>query len=207
MKKVFVFLLLLHTTTAVAGDLQLGLNVGPAFVRNADFNGQNAKTGIHLMAGFNVAYSLDCQSRFCQGLFLEPGFAFTFPATTNFGSTRVASTGVLGNYSESLKIYSGAINLKKHFRAGRRLTVFALGGIGISYFQISNSRFTDALGTAQTLNVSESSLNPNINLGLGIAYEASAKLLISIGLVPHIVFTSIADQSYMTLPLGINYAF
>ncbi len=207
MKKLLIIVVLLLPSLAYASDLQLGLKAGGSFVRNADFNGGQAKTDFHFMVGMNVSYPLNCRSSFCRGLFLEPGFAFTFPAKTNFGSTRVASTGVIGDYSESLKIYSGDLNLKKHFRAGRKTTFYALTGFGISYFQVTNTHFTDALGVEQSLNISKSSINPNLNVGVGISVEASNKLLIDLGITPHIVFTGITDQSYLMLPLTVSYAF
>lgn len=207
MKKILFILLVLQCPLAFASKAQLGITVGPTFVRNEDFNGANAQTDLHFTAGMGVSYPIGCQGRFCHGLFLEPGFSYTFPATTQFGSTRISSTGLTGDYSESLKIYSGNLNIKKHFRAGRKLTLFALGGVGISYFQLSQVRFIDALGTALPLNVSTSSLNPNLNLGAGLAFEASEKLLIDFRIIPHIVFADIMEQSYFTMPIGLHYAF
>ncbi len=207
MKKILFILLALQSPLAFASKPQLGITVGPTFVRNADFNGTNAHTDFHFIAGMSVSYPIGCQGRFCHGLFLEPGFSFTFPTTTRFGSTRVSTTGLTGDYSESLKIYSGNLNIKKHFRAGRKFTLFALGGLGISYFQLSQVRFIDALGATLPLNVSTSSLNPNLNLGAGFAFEASQKLLIDFRIIPHIVFADIMEQSYFTMPLGFHYAF
>lgn len=196
----------LWSTMGLASDLTLGLQVAPAFVRNADFNGEHVKTTAHLNLGLNLSYPLNCSSRFCTGLFLEPGFSFTLPATTSFGSTQVASSGLSGNYSESQKIYSGDLNLKKHFKLSSKLTAFAASGVGLSYFQLSNISFTDALGQPQALNVSTSSLNFNVNLGAGLAYEVNSKLLIDVGIVPHLVFAHVSDQSYLTVPIGLHYA-
>ncbi len=207
MKKLLTFVFILFSCTANAGQLQLGINTGPVMARNADFNSGNTKTAFHLMVGLNASYGIECGSAFCQGLFLEPSFEFTLPATTHFGSTRIASTGLLGNYSESQKIYSGQLNLKKHFRVGQKFTLFAMTGIGISYFELSKIRFTDALGATLPLNISTSSLNPHLNLGAGLTYAAGDKFLLSLGFVPHIVVTAIADQSYLSIPVGLNYAF
>ncbi len=207
MKFYFTALLAMCLASAVfASDLTLGLQAGPALVRNADFNSANAKTTAHLNLGLNFAFPLHCTSRFCDGLFLEPGFSFTLPASTSFGSTQVASSGLTGNYSESQKIYSGDLNLKKHFKLSSKLTAFAASGIGVSYFQLSNINFTDALGQPLALAVSTSSPNFNVNLGVGLAYEVNSKFLIDVGIVPHLVFTNVSDQSYLTVPIGIHYA-
>lgn len=207
----FIFIitlsLLFFSVIGQASELQMGLSVGPAFVRNADFNGSNTDTDTHLVVGLNLDYPIQCASGFCDGLFVEPGFILSFAGESQFGSTRVASTGVTGNYSESVTIYSGNVNFKKYFRLHPKLSAFVLSGLGASYFKLSNVHFTDALGQELALNISQSSLNMNFNIGAGIAYEVGNKVLIDIKMEPHLVFPSISDQSFLTVPIGLHYAF
>lgn len=203
----FIIIYFFLSAEVFAGGLQIGIHAGPSMLRNADFNGGNTSFNTHLMAGLDISYPLTCHSRFCDGLFLEPRFSLTLPATTHFGSTTVAGTGLTGNYSESLRVYTGDLNFKKHFTLKSKLTLFAIAGAGISYFKLSNTRFTDALGVALPLTISETSLNINVNLGFGFAYELSDKLLLDLGIIPHLVMPSVTDQSYITFPVGIHYAF
>lgn len=210
MTKIFFIItlsLLFFSVIGEASELQMGLNLGPSFVRNSDFNGANVSTTTQLMLGLNLDYPIQCKSRICDGLFIEPGFHLSLAGQSDFGSTHVASSGVTGNYSESVTIYSGNVNLKKHFRLKPKLSAFLLSGLGASYFKLSDIHFTDALGQELALNVSETSLNMNFNVGAGFSFEVGNKILFDVRIVPHVVLPSVTKQSFLTIPVGLHYAF
>lgn len=133
--------LILFSSPSRAESPQIGLFTGVTLAQNADFNNQNTKTNTHFTVGLTIPFKIGCHSSFCRGLFVEPKFSFSFPAKSNFGSTSIASTGITGTYSESQKIYSGNLVLKKYFEIKDKTTFFVSGGLGVSYFDLSNTNY------------------------------------------------------------------
>lgn len=199
--------LLMFTHNAHAGNINVGLNLAPTLLRNSDFNGANTKTNLHFSFGLSLGIPIPCQTRFCQGLFVEPQFQYLWPTRTTFGSTRVEGTGLTGNYSEKLQAFSGAMQIKKHFSLSEKMTAYAGLGFGLSYFKVSDILFTDALGRNQNITVATDSFNFNLATGFGLTYAVAKQFLLDLGVKPHFVFPHVSSQSYLIVPLTLHYAF
>lgn len=191
-----------------AGDFAVGVSVGPAFGFDSDFNNEHTKTGLHLDLGFDALYRLDCAGGgFCEALFLETNFDMVFAKNYNFGATQVSSNGNTGNFSEKLKYYSGAFALRKHFCGDKKLQPLVSLGFGVSYIKLQDVSFTNTFGTQQNLNLSKSSINFDVQPGVGIAYEISPKLLVDMVARFHLLIPAGLENSFLELPIGIKYTF
>ena len=116
---------------ATASDFMLGLSFGPALGFDVDFNKNKIKTKPHLVLGLESLYKLKCRhGGFCEDTYFEASFDMVFPATYHFGSTHVAGNGQTGNFSETVKYYSGGLAFKKYFLKHSRLKPVLGVGLG-----------------------------------------------------------------------------
>lgn len=193
---------------AQAETFYFGFSMGPAIGFNSDFNKQNTKSTFHYDIGFDILYGLNCRSdSFCKNSYFEVSFDYLFPATYNFGSTTVQSTGITGNFSEKVEYYSGAFSFRKSFFPRNKLSPFISAGLGLSYVKLSNSRYTDSLGTPLNLDVSGNSLNFNVAPAVGITYKISHKLEFDVLARLTLLVPSFFNNSFLEIPAGIHYKF
>lgn len=208
---IFIFLcfsFLWLSFPAQAETFYFGFSTGPAIGFNSDFNNQNKKSTLHYNIGFDILYGLNChRGSFCKDSFFEVSFDYLFPATYNFGSTAVPATGITGNFSERTEYYSGVFSFRKILLSHSKLTPFVSAGVGLSYVKLSNSRYTDSLGTPLNLDVSGNSLNFNISPAVGLTYKISHRLEVDVLARFTMLIPSFLNNSFLEIPLGIRYRF
>ena len=208
----FVIISLLMLTTMVsevkASNAMVGFSGGIALGFDSDFNNQQNKTAIHFDVGFDALYKFPCnKSTFCDSLFLELGFDMIFSSNYDFGATQVLSSGNTGNFKEDIKYYSGLFGLRKEFMNHAKLRPFVGLGLGVSYIQITNTSFTDALGNPLNIDISASSLNFEVAPSVGLAYYISHKLAVDVTARLHLLIPNLLNNSYIEFPIGLKYVF